>query len=64
MAIDDPFEKIREIADESDGELFASLVQASGVFSPIMAVLAIVKGANHLTTLQIVGGRSPNQEFT
>ena len=45
MAIDNAIEKVRNIANEDDSELLGSLLQAGGLFSPVIAVLAAVKGA-------------------
>jgi hypothetical protein len=44
MSIDNPMDKVRDIADEKDDELFNGLILAGAVFSPIMAVVATVKG--------------------
>ncbi len=44
MAIDNALEKIRNIENEDEGELLSSLVQAGGFFSPVIAVLAALKG--------------------
>lgn len=44
MPIDNPIDKVREILNEPDDNLFGSLVQVGAVFEPITAVVAAVKG--------------------
>jgi len=43
MAIDNPLEKIRQIANEEDSEFFGAALQVSGLALPLFKILAIAK---------------------
>ena len=43
MSIDNPTDKVREITNEKDDDLFGGLILAAAAFSPIMAVVAAVR---------------------
>jgi hypothetical protein len=53
VAIDNALEKIRAITNEDDNELLSSLIQAGGLFSPVIAVLAAVKGVVDISEIKI-----------
>jgi hypothetical protein len=52
MAIDNALEKIRNLTNEDDSELLSSLLQAGGLFSPVIAVLAAVKGVADISDVR------------
>ena len=53
VAIDNALEKIRNIADEDDSQLLGSLIQAGGLFSPVFAVLAALKGVIDISEVKV-----------
>jgi len=53
MAIDNALEKTRNITNEDDSELLSSLLQAGSLFSPIIAVLAAIKGVIDISEVKI-----------
>jgi len=52
MAIDNALEKIRDITNEDDSELLSSLLQAGGLFSPVIAILAAAKGVVDISAVK------------
>jgi hypothetical protein len=44
MAIDDPLEKIRQIANEENSEFFEKSLQVAGSGSPLFRILVLAKG--------------------
>jgi len=44
MAIDDPLEKIRQIANEENSEFFEKSLQVAGLALPLFKILALAKG--------------------
>ena len=46
-------EKTRNITNEDDSELLSSLLQAGSLFSPIIAVLAAIKGVIDISEVKI-----------
>jgi hypothetical protein len=47
MAIDNPFDKVRDIIGEEDDELLGALMQVGGVFEPITAIASVVNAESH-----------------
>jgi hypothetical protein len=44
VAIDDPLEQIRRIANDENSDLTGAAIQAAGLFAPVFKVVAIAKG--------------------
>jgi hypothetical protein len=44
VAIDDPLEQIRRIANDEDSDFTGAAIQAAGLFAPVFKVVAIAKG--------------------
>ena len=52
MAIDNALEKIRNMTNEEDNQILSSLIQAGGLFSPIMACIAAGKGVFDISEIK------------